>query len=209
MVETLASGQGSGGRGWFLARIVPLVVMSVGTGVYANGWTTGRPTALRLGGALIALAGVLCVPAALFARRIARLARHEGLVAVAVGAQTVFLAHHLVQFAQMRRFNLPLPFVVGVSSRLNAEWLSVVWLWLACAALVAAYRGGNRSRLLFVAAAWTLLHSLEHLYLLIQFARVTAALDNFGLARPRAIEMLPGVVPLPVVVNQAVEVLAV
>ena len=180
-------------RSWVVAWGLPALLVVAGVVISVVGWWSRRSSTIRIGGGLIAVGAAAAPVALLLTGRLSRLVRSQVLLLVAVFAQTVQLSQQLVQFAQVRRDNMPLPRVTGITSLLNAEWLAMVWLMLMAAALIGAWRFGVRSRLLIAAAAWTSLHGLEHFYLLVQFARVTTALDNFGLARSRSISMLPGV----------------
>jgi hypothetical protein len=123
-----------------------------------------------------------------------------------LAAQIAVCAHTVLRFRTTHVTNRPFAEASGLWSALNAEWVSLMWAWLVLAAVLALFRlaqVNNRHRslvraslvraLLVVAATWTLLHSLEHLYLLVQYGRVNTALDTYGLPRSSAAELLPGV----------------
>jgi hypothetical protein len=143
---------------------------------------------------LIVMVGAVSIPFVLLVtKRLNRLVRAQLLLLLATSASLIQFAQQSAQYSQIIRLRLPLPKAIGVISFLNAEWVPLLWLLLVFAALVATYRSGCRNVFVLLASGWTLFHALEHLYLLIQFARVSTAVDNYGIKSSRFIEALPGI----------------
>ncbi len=169
------------------------LLLAVGGGLLLTGLVLRSNAALRWGGAVLGLGGAWPSLALLFTGRLFARPKHQVLLLVAVGAQIVQLGHHLVAWGQTSRLDMALPHVTGVGSLFLHEWVGLFWLALVSAALLIARRSGCVGWMMTAACAWTVLHTLEHLYLLVQFARLTTAVDNFGLTRPNALNGSPGI----------------
>jgi hypothetical protein len=120
--------------------------------------------------------------------------RQIRLLLIVVCAQIIMFVHSALQYRSAHIANHPLSNGGGLHRVLSQEWVALAWALLVVAGLLAVRRSHPNARLLLgVAAGWTLLHGVEHFYLLYQYARVNASLDNYRLPRSSATTLLPGI----------------
>lgn len=145
-------------------------------------------------GTTLAVVGVLAVPMAL---KWHDDLRRFGLAATALGVLLVLQAfhtlEHIVQVIQYYVLDRPPALSYGLLSSLNAEWVHFSWNWTVVALVIFLYVKGIRNGWAKLLIVYSVLHGLEHTYMLVRYYVVLQEMAQLGVAPLPVASGLPGV----------------
>ncbi len=123
--------------------------------------------------------------------------QYYGLAAVAlsvlIALQSFHFLEHIVQVVQYYVLDRPPAGAFGLLSALNAEWVHFTWNWIVFAAICYLYARGMRGVWAVLLIAWSLLHSLEHTYMLVRYLSMLNELRALVVAPPPVIQAQAGI----------------
>jgi hypothetical protein len=112
-----------------------------------------------------------------------------GIILVSQGAHTI---EHVVQWMQYHVLFWTMRQSSGLLSPANAEWVHFVWNWGVFIIVILLMRGGMRNGWMYLLLGVSLLHSLEHTYMLVRHLLVLNELHHLGVHNVGA-QGLPGI----------------
>ena len=153
-------------------------------------WNANMP----VWGMTLAILGVLALPLGL--KWHADL-RQYGVAAAVLGVllflQSFHMLEHVVQVIQFYVLDRPGALSFGLLSALNAEWVHFTWNWFVFGLLIFLMSRGLRNPWAWVLLTWSLLHSLEHTYMLVRHYMVLNELAQMGILPLPVAHALPGI----------------
>lgn len=111
------------------------------------------------------------------------------ILLVSQGAHTI---EHVVQWVQYHVLFWTMRQSSGLLSPANAEWVHFIWNWGVFVVVILLLRGGLRNGWMYLLLGVSLLHSLEHTYMLVRHLLVLNELHQLGVHNVGA-QGLPGI----------------
>ena len=174
-------------------RHMLLFVAAAAVAAVIGGWAAWRAH-LPIWGTTLVVVGVLAVPMTLkWHDDLRRFGPAATALSVLLVLQAFHTLEHIVQVIQYYVLDRPPALSYGLLSSLNAEWVHFTWNWTVVALVVFLYVKGIRNIGAKILIVYSVLHGLEHTYMLVRYYLVLGELAQLGVAPLPVASGLPGI----------------